>query len=383
MALHFTREEFAARQARTTAEMARRGLSGLLIFRQETMYYLTGYDTSGFVFFQCLVLTADGRLVLLTRLPDLLQAGHTSTIDDIRVWQDRAEANPLGDLTALLAELGLQDEKLGAELDAFGLTGLWYEKLKAALDGVCTFEDASDLVTRQRAVKSPAEIAFVRQAGELADTALAEANRMAVPGAFEGDILAAMQAIFFRGDGDHPSMDFILGSGRDALLCRYFAGRRSLDPEDQMTLEFAASFRHYHAALMRTILTGRASEPQRDLHKACRDALQACEETLKPGATFGAVFDAHARVLDAAGYRDLRLNACGYGLGATFPPSWVDWPMLHHGNPGIAEPGMTIFLDMFLMDAPDGLTMSLSETVLVTDNGIERLSAASWDLVVN
>ena len=104
----------------------------------------------------------------------------------------------------------------------------------------------------------------MRQAGALADAALAEANRMAVPGAFEGDILAAMQAIFFRGDGDHPSMDFILGSGRDALLCRYFAGRRSLGPQDQMTLEFAASYRHYHAALMRTLLTGQAS----DLHSA-------------------------------------------------------------------------------------------------------------------
>ena len=78
------------------------------------MYYLTGYDTSGFVFFQCLVLTADGRLVLLTRLPDLLQAKHTSTIADIRVWKDRAGANPLGDLTALLDELGLSRRESSA-----------------------------------------------------------------------------------------------------------------------------------------------------------------------------------------------------------------------------------------------------------------------------
>jgi Xaa-Pro dipeptidase len=48
MALHFTREEFADRQRRTRAEMAKAGLEGLLIFRQESMYYLTGYDTSGY-----------------------------------------------------------------------------------------------------------------------------------------------------------------------------------------------------------------------------------------------------------------------------------------------------------------------------------------------
>ena len=51
-----------------------RGLDGLLIFRQESMYYLTGYDTFGYCFFQCLVLHADGRMVLLTRAPDLRQA---------------------------------------------------------------------------------------------------------------------------------------------------------------------------------------------------------------------------------------------------------------------------------------------------------------------
>ena len=61
-------------------------LAGLLIFRQEWMYYLTGYDTAGFVFFQCLFLGADGRLILLTRLPDLMQARRTSVIEDIRIW---------------------------------------------------------------------------------------------------------------------------------------------------------------------------------------------------------------------------------------------------------------------------------------------------------
>ena len=87
--------------------------------------------------------------------------------------------------------------------------------------------------------------------------------------------------------------------------------------------------------------------------------------------------------MDEARYDECRLNACGYGLGASFPPSWVDWPMLYTGNPALVEAGMTIFLDMFLMDTRRDLTMSLSETVLVTEEGSERLSAASLSLVVN
>ena len=74
MALHFTESELAARRERAVALMQKRGLDGLLMFRQESMYYLTGYDTFGYVFFQCLYLGADGRLILLTRAPDRLQA---------------------------------------------------------------------------------------------------------------------------------------------------------------------------------------------------------------------------------------------------------------------------------------------------------------------
>ena len=68
------------------------------------MYYLTGYDTFGYVFFQCLYLNGDGRMTLLTRAPDLRQARHTSTIRDIRIWVDRPHANPALELREILNE---------------------------------------------------------------------------------------------------------------------------------------------------------------------------------------------------------------------------------------------------------------------------------------
>ncbi len=54
MALHFTTEELADRRNRAIEALEAKGLDGLLIFRQESMYYLTGYDSFGYVFFQCL-----------------------------------------------------------------------------------------------------------------------------------------------------------------------------------------------------------------------------------------------------------------------------------------------------------------------------------------
>ncbi|HER25889.1 MAG TPA: aminopeptidase P family protein, partial [Rhodospirillales bacterium] len=208
------------------------------------------------------------------------------------------------------------------------------------------------------------------------------AIHLAEPGAFEGDILAAMQSAVFRGGGDDPANETIIGSGPDALLCRYFTGRRHLDADDQLTLEWAGVYRHYHACMMRTICIGPPPDAQRTLHGVALEALNAVRDALVPGNTIGQAFDAHATVLDAHGMAEHRLNACGYSLGTTFAPNWMDWPMLYHGNPVVAAPDMVFFLHMIIFDSDAGLAMSLGETVRVTETTAERLSRAALDLIV-
>ncbi len=382
MAIHFERAELKGRRVRAVAAMAKRGLDGLLMFRQESMYYLTGYDSFGYVFFQCLYLGADGRMTLLTRAPDLRQAQHTSVIEDIRIWVDAPDAEPARELKSILEEHGSKGKRLGVEWEAYGLTARNGRRLAAALEGFATLDDASDLVSRLRVVKSAAELAYVRRGAELADAAWAEAVRLAAPGAFEGDILAAMQGAVFAGGGDYPANEYIIGSGSDALLCRYYSGRRKLGREDQLTLEFAGVYRHYHACLMRTLRVGACPPAQREMHKVAAEALLACEEALLPGRPMGEVFEAHARVLDGAGYRAHRLNACGYSLGTTFSPNWMDWPMFYQDNPEIVEPGMVFFLHMIVLNSESGLAMTLGRTSEVTAAGAEVLSKAPLELVV-
>ena len=381
MSLHFSSEEFAERHKRALEAMAARGLNALLMFKQESMYWLTGYDTFGYCFFQCLVLRADGDQVLLTRAPDLHQAQHTSIVEDIRIWVDREGGNPAEELRHLLAEKGLAGKRLGVEYESHGLTAANGRRLDAALGGFAATVDASDLIARLRLVKSDAELAYVRRAAELADAALDAATAETREGADEGAILAAMHGAIFRGGGDYPGNPFIIGSGRDALLCRYKSGRRRLDARDQLTLEFAGVYRQYHACLMRTLLVGAPTARQRALHAACREALLVCEARLVPGTPMGAVFDAHAEVFDRHGLRAHRLNACGYSLGATYAPSWMDWPMFFHGNPVEVGPGMVFFLHMIIADSEAGLAMTLGRTSLITGRGPEPLSRAPLDLI--
>ena len=382
MAIHFSKDELADRRQKTVDLMTERGLDGLLMFRQESMYYLTGYDSFGYVFFQCLYLGADGRVMLLTRAPDLRQARHTSVIQDIRIWVDAADADPARQLREVLADFGAKGKKLGVEYDAYGLTAKNGKLLEAALEGFCVLEDASDLVSRLRVVKSEAEMAYVQKAADLADLALDKAHETAGPGADEGEILAAMQGEIFKGGGDYPGNEFIIGSGPDALLCRYKAGRRKLSPTDQLTLEWAGAYRHYHAALMRTIPVGKASVLHEKMHAVCLEAMTACKQALAPGKPLGDVFDAYARVCDRAGMKDHRLNATGYSLGTTFAPNWMDWPMFYHGNPVPAEPNMVFFLHMILMNSDENTAMCFGHTVKVTQDGCQSLSHRPMDLVV-
>jgi len=380
--LHFTEEELADRRQRTCRSMAAAGLDGLLCFRQESMFWLTGYDTFGYVYFQCYYLGADGRMALLTRAPDLRQAQQTSVIDDIRIWVDRPDASPAEQLRDMLEGFGCRGKRLGIEWEAYGLTANNGRAVDAAMDGFCTLEDASRLVSELRLIKSPAEMDYVRRAGELADAAWDAAVEAAGPAAFEGDILADMQGAVFRGGGDYPGNEFIIGSGPQALLCRYFTGRRHLDAQDQLTLEFAGTYRRYHACLMRTLCIGTPPARQVEMHNVAVESLEAAKQALCPGRPIGEVFDAHARVIDAAGMQEHRLNACGYSLGTTYAPNWMDWPMFFHGNPVEAAPGMVFFIHIIIFDSDAGLAMTSGQTVAVRETGLEVLTHAPTDLVV-
>ena len=381
MALHFEQAEFDSRRDRLVIEMAERKLDAMLLFAQESMYWLTGYDTFGFCFFQCLVVKADGSMVLLTRSADLRQARHTSTIENIVLWTDRHDANPAADLRNLLNDLDLLGARIGVEYDTHGLTGRNTRLLDEQLQTFGKIEDASDLVSRLRLFKSEAEIKKVKRAAKLGDEALDAALPLIKQGGDEAAILAAMQGAVLAGGGDYPANEFIIGSGEDALLCRYKAGRRKLNKNDQLTLEWAGVYHHYHAAMMQTVLTGKVSKRQQELFDAARDALTAVQKAMMPGNTFGDVFDAHARVMEAHGLTKHRLNACGYSLGARFAPSWMDPQMFYAGNSEPIAPGMTLFAHMIIMDSESGNAMCLGRTYLTTDEAPEPLSRYGLDLI--
>ncbi len=380
MPIYFTDEEYKSRVTRVREEMASNGNDAMLIFAQESMYWLTGYDTFGYCFFQCLILTQND-MILLTRSADLRQAQQTSNIGDIRIWKDSATANPASDLKDILSELGLSGKKLGIELDTHGLTAANYRKVTGQLDDFAELIDQSYVISEMRLVKSDQEIEYAKRAGVLADDALDAAIAAIKSDGSEAAVLAAMHNVIFAQGGDYPGNEFIIGSGRDALLCRYKSGRRELSTDDQLTLEWAGSFAHYHAAMMRTIIIGKPRPLHGKLFEASQEALTAVVENMQTGRTFGDVFQAHADALDAHGLSNHRLNACGYSLGARYTPSWMEHQMFYENNPQEIKPGMTLFAHMIIVDSETETAMTLGQTFLTTDGKAENLSRNGFDLI--
>ena len=382
MALHFSDQEFSNRKNNTIESMKKFGLDAILIFRQESMYWLTGYDTFGYVFFQTLVMDQKGNMILLTRAPDLRQAQNTSNIKDIRIWVDKNNSDPTHELKNILNELNLKGKNIGVEYEAYGMTGRSAMKLNESLKNFCTLGDYSELITALRVVKSDEEITYVKKAAELADKALDVVWKFAKKGVSESKILAEMNKVIFEGGGDYPANEFIIGSGKNALLCRYQSEKQILSSPDQLTIEWAGTYKHYHSAMFRTIPIGKANKKHYEMHEACIAALKNCEKELIPGNKIGNVFDIHAKTFDDLGFKKARMNACGYSLGATFSPNWMDWPMIYTKNPYNIEVGNIFFLHMILMDSDSQLAMNLGETYLVNEKGSERLGKQKLDLVI-
>jgi len=143
------------------------------------------------------------------------------------------------------------------------------------------------------------------------------------------------------------------------------------------------AWRHYHVADMFTVLTGpKVDDRHLRMNEAAVAALDAVQRSLRPGTTLGEVFDVHQRTLDQHGYGHAALKACGYTMGATFPPSWMEMPMIYRGNSTVIQENMVFFTHMILSDFDTGLTMSVGETSIVTAGAPEVITHVPHEPII-
>ena len=372
---HFSREEFSQRQQKTRKHLQNLELDGLLLFKIEDMYWLTGYESDGFCIFGSMFIGTEGALTHLARPADLGNLSYSSICEDVRISPDTEDSTRAEHIKDMLRSLGMEGKKIGIQVDTMGLTPRLFLEISAILDGWCELTVAPDFIRILRLVKSPQELNYFRKAGEVMDIVMDKVIEATYPGAFEGDIYATFYDTLFRLDADLPAHIPPLGSGESALNLRYTTKRKNVSENDQVTLELGLAYRHYHVACMGVVLTGpEINKRHLKMHKTSVTALDEVQAALRPGTTVGELFDIYKETLEEHGEHDAVLTVAGYTMGAMWPPTWMEEPMIFEGNPLVLEENMTFFTHMILNDRETGLSMAVGETAIVTKDAPEIIT---------
>jgi len=380
---HFSREEFSQRQQKTRKHLQKLELDGLLLFKIEDMYWLTGYESDGFCIFGSMFIGTDGTLTHLARPADLGNLSYSSICEDVRISPDTENSTRAEHIKDMLRSLGMEGKKIGIQVDTMGLTPRLFLEISEILDGWCELTVAPDFIRILRLVKSPQELSYFRKAGEVMDIVMDKVIEATYPGAFEGDIYATFYDTLFRLDADLPAHIPPLGSGDSALNLRYTTKRKNVSENDQVTLELGLAYRHYHVACMGVVLTGpEINNRHLKMHKTSVTALDEVQTALRPGTTVGELFDIYKETLEEHGEHDAVLTVAGYTMGAMWPPTWMEEPMIFEGNPLVLEENMTFFTHMILNDRETGLSMAVGETAIVTKDAPEIITHSPREPII-
>lgn len=382
--LAFEASEYERRQERLRVAMEAQRLDAMLLFHQESLYYLYGYDQIGYWVYQTAVVPADGSPpAVLCRSADEHLVRDSPFLDDVRTWLDDSPRDP-GQITAdIVAERGLlgAGARIGIERRAHSLLPYYYDLLRDALPGGVELVDASDIVSELRHVKSPAELDAMRRAGRVMDAGLEAAFAAFEPGIRECDLHAAVAHGMYTAGGEFPAVPPPIASGPRTLSQTHGgATQRVIAPGDPVTIEVGGVANRYHAVAAHSGVAGEPTARMRAVFDGIADALQSGYELITPGRPTTELADRVQGRLEANGL-SRRGRHVGYGIGIGYPPSWLEPLRLKATDGHELVTGMTFFYFAGITDLDAGFCFYVGEPIAVTDGGHERLSRLPLELV--
>ncbi|MFO0996181.1 MAG: Xaa-Pro peptidase family protein [Alphaproteobacteria bacterium] len=368
----FNRQEYLARLARCKAKMDSLGADVLLVCDGANITYLTGYNSeSGYVAQGLLVDLAEEEPTLFLRRQDAPAGLHTCFMARERVigypesYIGHATLDGFDFIVDHMVAKRRDRARIGIEFGS--VSGATLEKLRARLSNARIL-DASALVTWLRIVKSPLEIAVLREAATITDAAMARALEVIRPGVRECDAAAEITAQLVRGTpqfgGDRSSFP-LMPCGTNTGTSHITWTEAPFAKGTHVNIEIGGCRHRYVSALMRTVSIGEPSAKLKSLHGAMVEGSEAALAAVRPGSTCGAVARAFGAVVEKAGF--VKDSRCGYPIGI----NWLEpSASLRTDDPTVLEENMTFHL-MLGMWIEEDFGAVLSETFRVTDRGGE------------
>lgn len=378
----FAPEEFATRRARVREALKRASLDWLVAFHPVSIHWLTGSDAKSYQEFQCLFIGVHSDEVgVLAREGEQAELETDALVDHVWTWGGREIESPLPAFQRAAGTLGLRGRRVGIEVPAYYLHPHDYLGVREFL-GADLAAEPTHLIADLKLVKSPAEIAYIRRAAEIADRGMSIFASSLREGRSELEVAGDVQHALSRAGSGFAASPMNLVSGERSCFSHGAPTGRLLRKGDFGSIEFGATSRRYTATIGRQFALGEPTRRMREIYDGVRKASEACMAEIRAGAPATAPHAAVRRVLAEAGLEHGRVHTTGYGLAPGFPPSWGEPLHLLAASPYILKAGMILTVEPPVFLGEEKLGARLIDNVLVTESGCERITRFSPDLLV-
>jgi ectoine hydrolase len=377
-ALLFPVEEYERRVKLVKERMDHQGLEVLLVMDPANMNYLTGFDGWSFYVHQGVIIFLNdpcpvwfGRMQdsnaarLLTWLPE----------DHICGYKDEyVQSRYMHTMEFVAGLIRGKGRRLGVEMDGYWFNAKMYLTLQKELPQI-VIADADNLVNWIKTIKTPQEIALIRQAARITEAAMTTAVEVIEEGVWEKEAAARVSAQQIRGTdkygGSAPAIFPIMPSAeRTSSAHLTYEPDRRYQKNDVVLLELGAARHHYHAPLSRTLYIGSPPDDLRRTADVVVNGLQKTLSAIKPGMAAEEVEATWRACLAGTGVE--KPSRVGYSFGLNYVPDWGEHTVsLRPGDKTLLKPGMTIhFMPGIWLDT---YGFECSEPFLVTGSGCEKL----------
>lgn len=378
----FPPEEYERRIHDLRQRMAQRRLDAVVITDPENLMYLTDYQTTGYSFFQALVVPLEDEPIMITRAMEESNVIERTWVEHTRPYPDTGDA--IQELVLALNQSGLGTKRVGYERNSYFFPAYQQDRIHTSFQhGVLL--DCFGIVESGRLRKSDVEIEVMRKAARATEAGMAAGLEAAVPGATENDVAAAISAAMFRAGGEFPAVMPYVASGPRSMIGHATWEGRVIEPDDHLLLEVGGCYRRYHTAMMRTVITGELSSSMLKAQERMKTALYELKSLMGPGMTVSDADSIVRRIISDNDIGARLVTRSGYSIGIAFPPSWDEGYILSL-NPGdfsVLEPGMTFHVIPWMWGVEGKRTVGISDTIRVTEDGCESFFTLDQDFVVH
>ena len=368
----FASGEYESRIRKVREGMEINGLDVLVIHSPENIYYLSGYQTPGYYWYQALVLPLNSEAIFIAPPHEAALIPEFSWVEDSRVYPDTSDwAQITGEI---LKELSLTRSSIGLETKSRFLTVDFYQSIQSLLPDAQLI-DGSGIVESCRLIKSASEIEYMRKAADVSSRGMKAGIKAVIEGASELEVAAAVHSELDMAGSEYTGLPAFITSGERSHLVHATWSPKLIDSGDLVFMEIPGSVNRYHAAQSRSVFVGEQTQKLIEANRVATEALETAKASMKQGVAASSVFKAGSSVINEAniGYKQGRRIA--YGIGTAFPPGWDEGDIfsinIDESRPLL--PGMCFHL-ITTMRVPGLGAIGCSDTVLVTDEGVETLT---------